>query len=176
MRTAFGPVLASLFLFAPVAIAQQRVGVYDSRVVAYAHFWSVDAQREHANMRMRAEAAKAAGDRAQFDRIRSFIRSDSKRAHLEVFSTAPAAEAMSALEARLPAIRDEAGVDRLVSRWDAKSLDQVPQTNRVDVTDRLVRELLPLPTDKQKKTIAAMKNAKPIPLWEARVISFFGLL
>ena len=87
---------------------------------------------------------------------------DQKRIHEEVFSDAPATEAMAALEGRLPALLGALGVDRLVSKWDEKALQSVPEKSRVDVTEKLVREFI-TPDEKQRKVLDSMKTSKPVP-------------
>lgn len=83
---------------------------------------------------------------------------------------------MAALKDKLPAIQQEIGVARLVSKWDESALKEIPEANRVDATDRLVRELLPAPTEKQQKTIAAMKPTTPLPLDQAKKMAQEGKL
>jgi hypothetical protein len=144
-----------------------RVGIYDSRVVAYAHFWSEPARKERDALIARARAAKKAADPAEFKKLNAELVAEQKRDHLQVFSTAPAAQAVMALQPAMPALLKELKVDRLVSKWDAAALKGLPEANCVDVTDRLVREFLPAPTDQQSKIMASMKTTAPLPLDEA---------
>ena len=160
----------------PAKAATSRVGVYDSRVVAFAHFWSDAASKSRNELIARARAAKAAGDTARFSELDRALRDLQSRDHLEVFSTAPAEEAMATLKDKLPAIQKELDVTRLVSNWDEPALKDIPEANRVDATDRLVRELLPAPTEKQQKTIAAMKLTQPLPLEQAKKMAQEGKL
>ncbi|HUJ12428.1 MAG TPA: hypothetical protein VL284_01450 [Thermoanaerobaculia bacterium] len=168
--------LACALVAAAVESQVSRVGVYDSRAVAYAHFWSMPVQQQHAALAARAQAAKETGDDAQFQQVTAMIKAQRKQSHLEVFSSAPATEAMTALHDRLPGIKQELGVTRLVSKWDTKTLAGVPTAYRIDVTDRLVHEFLPAPTPRQQQTIAAMKRGKPLPLWEARLLNAFNAM
>jgi hypothetical protein len=155
------------------AAAAEKVGVYDSRAVAYAHFWSPAASREREATIAAAKAAKAAGNTADYDKHSAAMAALQKKMHEEVFSSAPAAEALAALAPRLPALQGELGVTRLVSKWDAKALRPVPEANRVDVTDRLVREFI-TPTEKQQKVLDSMKAKEPISLWRIKVMNLFG--
>jgi hypothetical protein len=155
----------------PAKAATPRVGVYDSRVVAFAHFWSDAAGKSRNQLIAQARAAKAAGDTARFSELDRALRELQARDHLEVFSTAPADEAMAALKDKLPEIQKELDVTRLVSKWDEPALKDIPEANRIDATDRLVRELLPVPTEKQQKTIAAMKPTQPLPLEQAKKLA-----
>jgi hypothetical protein len=149
----------------PAQTAEARVGVYDSRILSFAHFWSEPARTERDALIASAKAAKAAGDTAKFKPLEQQIVAHQNRSHLQVFSTAPADEALAALKEKLPAIQKELGVGRLVSKWDEAALKGIPAANRVDATDRLAREFAP--DEKRQKTIEQMKNAKPLPLDEA---------
>jgi hypothetical protein len=140
----------------------QRIGVYDSRVVAYAHFCTSEHQqwlKEKANA---AKAAKAAGDQAQFDKLSKEMADEQRRIHREGFSTAPADQAMAALKPRLPEIQKQASVSVLVSKWDKEKLGTFKSAQQVDVTDMLVAEFKLDP--KQLNTVEAIKKQKPVPL------------
>ena len=93
---------------------------------------------------------------------------------MQVFSSAPADEAMAALKDRLPAIQKELGVARLVSKWDRTALKDIPQANQVDITDRLAREFNP--DAKRLQTIEQMKKSPPLPLDEATRLMQAGKL
>lgn len=143
-----------------------RVGVYDSRAVAFAHFWGEAQRQERDALVARARAAKSAGETARFTELTAQIKAEQDRSHLQVFSTAPADQAMAALALKLPAIQRELGVTRLVSKWDEAALAGVPEAARVDVTDRLAQEFKP--DEKRRRTIEEMKKVKPLPLDEAK--------
>src|SRR5215467_8729093 len=91
----------------------QRIGVYDSRVVAYAHFWTAEQQKQLKEKADVAKAAKSAGDTAQFNKLSKEMSELQEKLHRQVFSTAPADEAMAALKARLPEIQKQASVSAL---------------------------------------------------------------
>jgi hypothetical protein len=173
---------AAIFVLAspPVAGAQgnsgSRVGVYDSRAVSYAYFWSPPVKRDREALIKRARAAEKAGDTAQMKELGAKLGAMQRQSMLEVFSKAPADEAIASLADQLPSILDELGVVRLVSKWDEKALSDVPESNRVDVTDRIVRAFFPMPSDHLRDTIRGIEAAKPVPLWEAKVMCLFGSL
>ena len=144
----------------------QRIGIYDSRALAYAHFWSDAAQRRLQELMAAARAAKSSGDQQQFKKLGAELKAEQDRSHLQVFSTAPAEEALAALKDRLPEIQKEAKVDRLVSKWDEATLQQYSKAEKVDVTDRLVQEFKP--KEKQLKMIESIKGQKPISLEKCR--------
>lgn len=157
----------------PGAAATERVGVYDSRAVAYAHFWSADAQRSRNEVIAAGKAAKAAGDTAVFAAKSRVMADYQKRMHDQVFSSAPATDAMAALTARMPALLGEIGVARLVSKWDEKALQAVPAAQRIDVTEKLVREFI-TPNEKQQKVLDSMKTTEPVPRWKMSLLKMFG--
>jgi hypothetical protein len=165
--------LASAPETAPGGGRSEKVGVYDSRAVAYAHFWSPAAGQERNAAVAAAKAAKAAGDTAGFEAKSRALAAHQKKMHEQVFSSAPATEAMAALAPRLPALQRELGVARLVSKWDAKALQHVPAATRVDVTDPLVREFI-TPTEKQQKVLDSMKTKEPISLLRMKVLNLVG--
>jgi hypothetical protein len=140
----------------------QRIGVYDSRVVAYAHFWTAEHQQQLKEKAKTAKAAKAAGDQAQFDKLSKEMANEQDRIHREVFSTAPAEEAMAALKPRLAEIQKAVGVSALVSKWDEQALASHKSAQQVEVTDLLVHEFKLEP--KQVETIEEIKKQKPLPL------------
>jgi hypothetical protein len=140
----------------------QRIGAYDSRVLAYAHFWTAEHQQQLKDKAKTAQTAKSAGDSAQFDRLSKEMAAEQERIHREVFSTAPAAEAMAELKPRLAEIQKQAAVSALVSKWDKQALASYKSAQQVDVTDLLVREFKLEP--KQMKTIEEIKKQKPVPL------------
>jgi len=143
--------------------AARRVGVYDSRVVAYAWFLS-DAQQTTLKEKVAtAQAAKQAGDETKLKKYSAALRALQDQMHREVFSTAPADEAMTVIKGRIPAIEKAAGVTDLVSKWDEPSLNNYKSAEKVDVTDELARAFLK-PTEKQLKVIEGIKKSDPLPL------------
>jgi len=139
-----------------------RIGVYDSRAVAYAHFVSESYQARLKERMTAAKAAKQAGD-ANADELAAALRATQNDCDREVFSIAPAAEALADMKERIPGIEKEAGVTALVSKWDDAALKQYQPAEKVDVTDKLVREFIQ-PTEKQAKTIASIIANKPLSL------------
>ena len=159
--------LGSLALLAPVQGAESkalagRVGVYDSRVVAYAWFSS------DANMaKLRAEVAtaqvaKSSGDTAKFKELSTALRAKQDQIHRELFSTVPIDEALGIINARIPEIEKTASVSDLVSKWDAR-LENYPAAQQVDVTDQLVHAFI-TPSEQQSKVMESIIKAKPLPL------------
>ena len=149
-----------------------RIGTYDSRAVAYAHFSTAENLRQINKSKQAAQAARDAGQTNRFQELAAMLRQEQDEIHREVFSTAPATNALAALKERLPEIQKEAGVSTLVSKWDDEALKKYPGAEQVDVTDRLVREFKP--TDKQLKVISGFEKSKPLPLDECNELILKG--
>jgi hypothetical protein len=159
-----------LVLFNVVSIAGEetnavpvRIGIYDSRAVAFAYFWSEPYQKQLKEQIAAAMAAKQSGDTNAFARLSNALRDKQAEMHRQGFSTAPVDEALITIKARIPEIEKRAGVGALVSKWDEATLKKFETAERVDVTEQLVREFVQ-PTEKQLKTIEAIQKSKPFPL------------
>ena len=140
-----------------------RIGIYDSRAVAFAWFWSSKHQTQLNELMQSARAAKAATDTNRFTDFAAKLRQHQDEMHREVFSTAPATNALAEISGRLPEIQKSAGVSALVSEWDDAALKKYPDAEKVDVTDPLVREFI-TPTPQQQKMLSEMQRQKPLPL------------
>lgn len=140
-----------------------RVGIYDSRAVAYAFFSSASQQQELSTWVSEAKLAKNSGDAEKFNRLSAKLRDHQADMHRQVFSVAPATESMAAIEAKFPAVKVELGVTALVSKWDEKSLKRYQDAEQIDVTDQLVQKLIQ-PDAKQTKVLESFKTTKPISL------------
>lgn len=165
--------IGALFVTAAVH-AGEKVGVYDSRLVAYAHFWKPERQAQLKQLIADGKAAKAAHDDARFREINQRLTADQNRMHLQVFSTAPIPELMATLEARVGEIQRDTGVSRVVSKWDEAALGGVAAADRLDVTEQLVRDC-PL-DEKQRKTMAEIGRKEPLPLAQAEELAKAGKL
>ena len=142
--------------------APVHIGVYDSRAVAYAHFWSEPYQSKLKEQMAAARAAKQAGDTARFQELDAALRQTQDRIHRQGFSTVPVNDALAAIKDRIPEIEKQANISVLVSKWDEAALKKYPNAEQVDVTGQLVREFKP--TEKQLKVIADLQKQKPLPL------------
>lgn len=154
--------------------AAGKVGVYDSRAVAYAHFVQPGRQAALRQLISDAKAAKAAGDTARFQELEKKIVADQLQMHLQVFSTAPITETLAAMPDRVAEVEREAGVTRLVSKWDEEALRGVAASDRVDVTDQLVRDCKL--DEQQKKTLRELAAKEPLPLAKAKELAAAGKL
>ena len=139
-----------------------RIGTYDSRAVAFAWFWSDKHQGQLNGLMQKARDAKSAGDTNRFKECDATLSQLQDDMHREVFSTAPPAKALDELKGRLPEIQKAAGVSALVSKWDDAAFKKYADAEKVDVTDRLVREFNP--PEKQLKMIPEIEKHAPLPL------------
>ncbi len=145
---------------APTNSAAQAIGVYDSRVIAYAYFSSDANQRRLKDKIQAAREAQAAGETNRFHALQAELVNEQQEAHLEVFGSATPANALAALHDRLPLILQKAGASSLVSKWDDATLKLHPDALQIDLTDILADEFHP--NEQQRKTIASIKRAKPL--------------
>ena len=147
---------------AEINAAPSRIGIYDSRAVAYAWFWSAKHQTWLNQLMQSARTAKAAGETNRFTELSAVLSGHQAEMHREVFSTAPPNEAFADIKDRLPEIQKAAGVSALVSKWDDTALKKYPDAEQVDVTGRLVREFI-TPTPEQEKVLSEMSKVTPLP-------------
>lgn len=150
----------------PSAKSEHRVGVYDSRAVAYAHFCSEAHLRELTRRLAEAKAAQAAGDAARSKQLSAELRERQRVAHLQVFSTAPVDDILASMTDHLNALKRELGLTWFVSKWDAEGLARVADAEQIDVTAQLIA-IFPL-TEKQNRTLADLLKHEPLPLPVAR--------
>ena len=156
------------------ATTTERIGVYDSRAVAYASFWSGDQQRKMSELVNAAQVAKAAGDTNRFDELSARLKSMQEQGHLRVFSTAPVDDILAGMNDRVEQVKKEAGVSQLVSKWDTTALKEHHQAEKVDVTDLLLRDYKL--TEKQLNVVESFKTNAPLPLDEAKEMMRKGKL
>jgi len=137
----------------------ERIGVYDSRVVAYAHFTGEANMRKLSDSIKAAREAQAAGQTERFRELSAALQKRQEQAHLVVFGSAPATEALADIKDLLPEIQKKAGVTALVSKWDEAGLKAHPKAEQVDVTDALAAAFHP--GEKQLQMIESIKKTKP---------------
>jgi hypothetical protein len=144
-----------------------KFGIYDSRCVAYAHFWTEEHQRKLIEHAANLKAAKKSGDAKELEKWNKIVWGERRLAHGQVFSTAPVDEILAEIEDHLAEIKKKAGVSILISKWDEKKLNQYQSAEKVDVTDLLVGGFKFPQTEKHKKVLEEMKKTKPVPLDQA---------
>jgi hypothetical protein len=151
-----------------------RIGVYDSRALAYAHFWSPECERQRQELSKTARDAKTAGQQDRFKELDARLKKLQDQIHLQVFSTAPVDDVLAGMKPQLTAVQQKTGVSRFVSKWDQSTLDQFKKGTRIDVTDQLLGGFKL--NEKQKKVVEDLHKKKPLPLDEAKALLREGKL
>lgn len=159
---------------AETTAAPERIGVYDSRVVAYAHFWSEPHQKKIHELAISGKEAMAAGDKVRLRDMEAALKNEQEQNHLQVFSTAPVDGILALMQNRVDDVQRTTRVGRLVSKWDAGTLKQFQNAEQIDVTDALLRDFHL--NEKQMKVIADIRKQKPLPLDKARELLRQGKL
>ncbi len=144
----------------------ERIGVYDSRVLAYAHFWSESEQREMNKAFAAAKEAKAKGDTNRLAELKAQMEKRQEKNHLQVFSTAPVDDVLAAIKDHVQLVQQQAGVSRLLSKWDQAGLKSYKPAEKVDVTDQLLGAFKL--DAKQLKVVSDIRKQDPLPLAEAK--------
>ncbi len=156
------------------SVSAERIGTYDSRVIAYANFVT-EAHLRKLNAEIQAaRAAQAAGQTNRCEALRAALKEEQDQGHLQVFSTAPVDDILASMPARIEAVKKEAVVTRLVSKWDVKTLKELKSAEQVEVTELLLREFTL--DEKQQKIVADLRAKPPVPLEKAKELMRGGKL
>jgi hypothetical protein len=138
------------------------VGTFDSRAIAIAWFNSEMGEKYIKGMFEKHNKAKEEGDEALVKELEEWGPARQKVQHQQAFSIACVKEYLDLVEAELPKVAQEAGVDIIVSKWEVMYKD--PRAEAVDVTSHLVK--LFNPNERGLKTLEMLKQQDPIPLLE----------
>jgi hypothetical protein len=152
----------------------KHIGVYDSRVLAYAHFWSEAEQRELNKMFAAGKEAKAKGDTNRLEELKAWMKQHQEKNHLQVFSTAPVEEVLATIKDRVELVQKQTGVSRLLSKWDEAGLKSYKSAEKVDVTEQLLGAFKL--DAKQLKVAADIRKHEPLPLAKAKELLREGKL
>ncbi len=148
------------------AAKPERIGIYDSRVLAYAHFWSEPEQREMNEAFAAAKEAKIKGDTNVLAELKAQMKQRQEKNHLQVFSTAPVEDVLATIKDRVQLVQQQAGVSRLLSKWDEAGLKPYKSAEKVEVTEQL---LSAFKLDaKQLKVASDIRKHDPLPLEKAK--------
>ncbi len=145
-----------------------RVGTYDSRAVAVAFSGSEVFSKWLGELKVEQERAEAAGDTARVAEIRAKGAARQKLMHMQGFSTAPVDDILDQVREGVQTVREKAGVDVLVSKWDKESLNRHRDAEVVDVTMDLVD--LFNPNERQRRSAVEIQKHDPISLKQAENI------
>lgn len=142
-----------------VSPTPERIGVYDSRAVAVAYAGSSFQKKTMMELMTRMRQAKESGNTKEVARIEAEGKAWQAALHKQGFGTAPVDDLLAHITDKLPAIRTETGVTRLVSKWNKAELEKRPAPMQVDVTMRLVDAFEP--TETQRKRAVEIQQRKP---------------
>lgn len=137
-----------------------RFGTYDSRALALAYGRSSFLKKDMEALHAEHAKAKAANDKAAIEKLERQGASRQVRLHLQVFSNAPAPEALDAIRAELPKVAQQSKVVAIVNV--AEYHDATIEV--VDITDDLVK--LFHPSAETLKIIAETRKQQPLPIEE----------
>lgn len=151
----------------PTETSVTRIGVYDSRSIAVAFIGSEIYQnssigKQHAALQAELMKAKAEGDDERFEKLCKQAEPQTTLLHQQGFSTAPVDDILEHITDRLPEIMKQAEVDRLISKWDTKTLAKHESSEREDVTILLIEAFKP--NERQKAIAIGIQNHEPLPL------------
>jgi hypothetical protein len=143
-------------------VSQLRVGIFDSRAVAFAYARSDMFKKWLNELTTAAAEAEAAGDTTRVKELGNQAQAEHALRSKQVFSTFPAYDVLERIESEIPKIAAEAGVDVVVSKWEI--VYQRPGVEFVDVTELMV-QLFQLDEDAQKN-LQELLQQEPVPLSE----------
>ena len=139
-----------------------RIGVYDSRAVAVAYCDTPYHRDLTGGLDDALEDATRRGDKNEIERCAAAVWEARKRLGRQGFCGAPIDDLLRHIADRLPAIRQAAGVECLISKWNAEALAKYPNARTVDVTDLLVDAFEP--NDRQRAHAASIRTVAPVPI------------
>lgn len=137
-----------------------RVGTFDSRAIAIAYADSEMFRQELSSMREKYNKAKEEGNEKLIKEFEALGPASQQVMHQQGFSIACVAEILEKVEAELPKIAQEVGVDIIVSKWEV--MYKNPSIEIVDVTSQLVK--LYNPSERGLKSIEGLLKQPPLPL------------
>jgi hypothetical protein len=146
-----------------------KVGIYDSRVIAFA-YWSqeVEGKQRLNHPDYNSNSSALAYWSEQVDGKPRYIPPDDKglkgkefgyMMHQQVFSYHEPVQALEYIADKLPEVMKQADVDVIISKWEKEKLAKFDSTKFVDITDRLVQ--LFNPTAQFLKKIGDSKKLPP---------------
>ena len=144
------------------ATPPRRVGVYDSRSIAFA-YWTPEKRSEYVDgLQKQQKAATARGDDDEAKRLSDKIWAHRILLSMQVFSTAPVDNILDTIKGSLAQVKKRADIDLLASKWDRTSLSRYKEAEQVDVTLLLLAELDI--EEKPLRYVWEMKRLPPEPL------------
>ena len=119
-----------------------KIGTYDSRAVAYAYFISDMYKIQQQKIDSERDKIMEAKDTAKWKETISKVCTEQYLLHQRVFAIGSAASVLRKIEKQLPSIAKSAGVDIIVSKWELTWKDSSVVV--VDLTDNIAQLFIPL--------------------------------
>ena len=139
-----------------------RIGTFDSRALAMAYYRSEPFRRHMTDLHRQLDEAKANGDDERVQELERHGPELQRLVHRQGFSTWPVDNILEKIEAEIPQIAAQAGVDVIVSKWDI--VYQQSGLEFVDVTDLIV---VPFePSEETLQVIREIREQEPVPVEE----------
>src|SRR3989304_2737278 len=127
---------------APKPSDKSQVGVYDSRVVAYAHFWSDAHQKKLNKFVAEPKTAKESGDKKKFEDLGKVLSDHQKQVHRQTFSSVSVDDILAEIKDRLPEIKKQAGVSEPSPKGGVKTRARRRTPQPGPGRDKLVSEFI----------------------------------
>jgi hypothetical protein len=139
-----------------------KVGTFDSRALAMAHYRSEAFIHQMEEMRAEYTKAKEAGDEKRVKELEAEGPAQQELMHKQGFSTWPVDNILQIIKENIPDIAKQANVDVIVSKWSI--VYQRSGVEFIDVTDLMVKPFNP--DEETLKTIKEIQKQDPVPLEE----------
>jgi len=144
--------------------ATERIGTYDSRAIVVAYAGSQFQKATMNDLVSRQQKAKKAGDEKEVARLEAEGRAWQAQLHRQGFGTAPVDDLLAHIANEVPRIQQDAGVTRLISKWNKPELQKHPSAAQIDVTMTLVDAFHP--SELQRKRALEIQMKPPVKLEE----------
>ena len=141
------------------ATTRLRVGVFDSRAVACAHFGRFIRDGGLERLYKEHNKAKAAGNTQRAEELAAEGVALQKQLHMRVFGSAPIDDILEKIKRDIPLIARDMGVDIVIGKWDI--VYQTPSAQYLDITGRLVD--LFEPDEETREKIESILEHDPFP-------------
>jgi hypothetical protein len=139
--------------------AKVRIGVFDSRAVAFAYYRSDEFQKVMKDLNAEHAKAKAAHDEKRAKALEKEGEWSQVRTHQRVFSTGPVSDLLAKVKGQLAVIAKQERVSVIVSKWEVQFGD--PAAELVDVTLPVAKLLNP--SADVLRFVEETKEQAPVP-------------
>lgn len=147
------------------AVTQPSIGIYDSRSMVVA-FMNCPAYNIHVKPILEQNIAaynhaKANGDKERMAELQAWGETHQAKLHMQAFSTEPVNEILTYIDKQIVEIAKQAGVKKIVSKWDKQALADYKPSQQIDLTVQMIDAFSP--TSRQRKAAINLQKHKPTP-------------